>query len=125
MSAQPGNLLSQIDDIKGLDAISLFPLAPGWWGLLALAIVAALMVFGAEFILSAGQAAPEKMGAQLARRRGQSSIAMEERNCATGRTAKEVAAALSAIAAADRDNARNSRARKPAPGWRARTGWCG
>jgi hypothetical protein len=33
-------LLSQLRDIDGLDAIGIWPLAPGWWALLALLVVA-------------------------------------------------------------------------------------
>jgi len=33
------DLLRQLDDIKGLDAISVWPLAPGWWALLALCVI--------------------------------------------------------------------------------------
>ncbi len=38
------NLLSQLRDIDGLDAIGLWPLAPGWWALLALLAVAVIGV---------------------------------------------------------------------------------
>jgi hypothetical protein len=34
MSANAVNLLSQMEDIRDLDTISMFPLAPGWYGLL-------------------------------------------------------------------------------------------
>ena len=41
------DLLRQIDDIKGVGEISLWPLAPGWWvlvGLTAIAVVFACVV---------------------------------------------------------------------------------
>jgi hypothetical protein len=46
-SALPNDLLRQLDDIKGLGAISVWPLAPGWWVLLALCAIlsAAGLVF--------------------------------------------------------------------------------
>lgn len=36
MTSAPANLLAQLADIKGLDGISWWPLAPGWWIVLAL-----------------------------------------------------------------------------------------
>ena len=41
-------LLAQLDDISGLDKVSWWPLAPGWWvvlALLALVIVAGLIIY--------------------------------------------------------------------------------
>ena len=43
MKTATSNLLAQLDDIKGLDPISWWPLAPGWWALLALAVLALLV----------------------------------------------------------------------------------
>ena len=41
------DLLSQLRDIRGLDAISWWPLAPGWWGVAALvpALIAGLYLY--------------------------------------------------------------------------------
>jgi hypothetical protein len=88
MSAQSGNLLSQIDDIKGLDPISLFPLAPGWWGVLALAVAAALTI-----------AALRQRRKKWERSwRADAAKALDTlENRLDGRTAKDVAADLSAI----------------------------
>jgi hypothetical protein len=36
MTNSPNDLLAQLYDIRGLGHISWWPLAPGWWGLLAL-----------------------------------------------------------------------------------------
>jgi hypothetical protein len=36
MTKSPNDLLAQLYDIRGLGHISWWPLAPGWWGLLAL-----------------------------------------------------------------------------------------
>jgi len=41
MKPAPSDLLAQLDDITGLDYISWWPLAPGWWALLALMLIAA------------------------------------------------------------------------------------
>jgi hypothetical protein len=41
----PNNLLAQIYDIAGLDNIGWWPLAPGWWALLALAAILAGAVY--------------------------------------------------------------------------------
>ena len=41
MRPAPPDLLAQLDDIAGLDYISWWPLAPGWWALLALLLSAA------------------------------------------------------------------------------------
>ena len=41
MKPAPADLLAQLDDITGLDYISWWPLAPGWWALLTLMLVAA------------------------------------------------------------------------------------
>lgn len=43
MIASPDDLLSRLYDIKGLDYISWWPLAPGWWALLALAVIALIV----------------------------------------------------------------------------------
>jgi hypothetical protein len=88
MNAQAPNLLSQIDDIKGLDPISLLPLAPGWWGLLALVVVAAV----------AGAALRERRKKWERSWRADAKKALDAlENRLDGRTAKEVAADLSAI----------------------------
>jgi hypothetical protein len=36
MTTSPEELLARLDDIRGLGHIGWWPLAPGWWGLLAL-----------------------------------------------------------------------------------------
>jgi len=41
MSGTQDNLLAQLYDIAGLDDIDWWPLAPGWWALLAFALVLA------------------------------------------------------------------------------------
>jgi hypothetical protein len=41
----PDTLLAQLYDIKGLDGISWWPLAPGWWALLGLAAIIAGAVY--------------------------------------------------------------------------------
>ena len=41
----PDNLLTQIEDIKGLDHISAWPLAPVWWIILGVTVAAAAGVF--------------------------------------------------------------------------------
>jgi hypothetical protein len=41
MKPAPSDLLAQLDDITGLDYISWWPLAPGWWVLMALIVIAA------------------------------------------------------------------------------------
>ncbi len=48
MTAASNNLLAQLDDIRGLDYISWWPLAPGWWAVLGL-MVLALIVAGAAY----------------------------------------------------------------------------
>ena len=40
MANAQSDLLSQLDDIRGLDQISWWPLAPGWWVLFALILLA-------------------------------------------------------------------------------------
>jgi hypothetical protein len=49
MAAPASDLLRQLDDIKGLGAISIWPLAPGWWVLLILCAI--LFVIGIVFYL--------------------------------------------------------------------------
>lgn len=44
MSAQSENLLSQIKDIRGLDAFPWWPVPPGWWFLIA-AVLGAVLLF--------------------------------------------------------------------------------
>lgn len=39
MTSAPNNLLAQLYDIAGIDYIDWWPLAPGWWALLFLALV--------------------------------------------------------------------------------------
>jgi hypothetical protein len=41
MTNSAEGLLAKLDDIRGLGHISWWPLAPGWWGLLALVLMAA------------------------------------------------------------------------------------
>ncbi len=41
MTKLPDNLLAQLYDITGLDYIGWWPLAPGWWALLAFAAIVA------------------------------------------------------------------------------------
>jgi hypothetical protein len=48
MTGPPDDLLSRLYDIRGLDHIGWWPLAPGWWGLLGLAAIA-LMLAGAVY----------------------------------------------------------------------------
>ncbi len=45
MNKQPENLLKQLYDITGLDWISWWPLAPGWWALIALVSLVAGIVY--------------------------------------------------------------------------------
>ena len=45
MTKPPDNLLAQIYDIAGLDYISWWPLAPGWWALLAILLIAAGTIY--------------------------------------------------------------------------------
>jgi len=45
MTAAPGNLLAQLYDITGIDYIGWWPLAPGWWVLLVLALILAGAVY--------------------------------------------------------------------------------
>ena len=40
----PNDLLQQLDDITGLHPVSIWPLAPGWWALIAAAAVLTGMV---------------------------------------------------------------------------------
>lgn len=47
MTGNPANLLSQMEDIHDLDPISMFPLAPGWYGLL---IVFMLFIAAGYFV---------------------------------------------------------------------------
>jgi hypothetical protein len=42
--APPNDLLQQLDDIRGLGEINGWPLAPGWWALLALAGLAVTVI---------------------------------------------------------------------------------
>jgi hypothetical protein len=48
-AAPASDLLGQLDDIKGLGAVSAWPLAPGWWALLALGAI--LFAAGIAFYL--------------------------------------------------------------------------
>jgi len=41
MTAVPNNLLARLYDISGLDYIGWWPLAPGWWAVLAIAMILA------------------------------------------------------------------------------------
>lgn len=41
MNIAPDDLLKQLYDIKGLDTIWWWPLAPGWWAIIALTLIAA------------------------------------------------------------------------------------
>ena len=38
-------LYAQLRDIRGLDAVSLWPLAPGWWLVVAIIFAALLLVW--------------------------------------------------------------------------------
>jgi hypothetical protein len=38
-ATQPGDLLRQLDDIRGLGHIAWWPLAPGWWVLIAIIVL--------------------------------------------------------------------------------------
>jgi hypothetical protein len=45
MTTDPDKLLAQLYDIRDLDPISWWPLAPGWWVLIALALLAAAVAY--------------------------------------------------------------------------------
>jgi hypothetical protein len=45
MTNAPSDLLAQLDDIRGLGRIGWWPLAPGWWALLALMSLAAAVMY--------------------------------------------------------------------------------
>jgi hypothetical protein len=46
MNQPDGNPLAQMADITGLDSISMWPLAPGWWGVMFVPlIILAIIVF--------------------------------------------------------------------------------
>jgi hypothetical protein len=45
MNPTPDDLLKQLYDIKGLDTIWWWPLAPGWWVVIALTLIAAGIVY--------------------------------------------------------------------------------
>jgi hypothetical protein len=45
MTNSPSDLLAQLDDIRGLGRIGWWPLAPGWWALLALMSLAGVVIY--------------------------------------------------------------------------------
>jgi hypothetical protein len=45
MTASSNKLLAQLYDIKDLDPVSCWPLAPGWWVLIILALIAAAAAY--------------------------------------------------------------------------------
>jgi hypothetical protein len=45
MNTAPDDLLKQLYDIKGLGFISWWPLAPGWWAIIVLILIAAGIIY--------------------------------------------------------------------------------
>ncbi|HEY5338376.1 MAG TPA: DUF4381 domain-containing protein [Rhizomicrobium sp.] len=45
MTASPDKLLAQLYDIRSLDSVSWWPLAPGWWVLIVLAVIGAAIAY--------------------------------------------------------------------------------
>jgi hypothetical protein len=88
MNQPGGNPLDQMADITGLDSISMWPLAPGWWGVMCVPFV----VMAAIAIINYRRKAWERTWRADAQR---SLDALEGR--LDGRAAQEVAAELSAI----------------------------
>jgi len=79
-------LLAQLDDIKGLERVSCWPLAPGWWALLALVALAST-ISAALYLRRRVRERSWKGDAE------KELSALEER--LTDKTAQEVAATLS------------------------------
>jgi hypothetical protein len=85
MTAVPQNLLAQLYDITGLDYIGWWPLAPGWWAVLALGLIVA----GAAYLRRRAYQRSWKGDASRAL------IALDKR--LVGGNAQEIAAALSVL----------------------------